>query len=323
MQIVSTADVGARERVPLWRETISSTYVPLEFAVDRPDNFVGRIQSESLGAIAVSRVEARRHRASRTDRLCAAHDAPFYKLSMPLTGSATVTQAGRRSLLGPGDLTLYDTSQPYEILDESGRMLVLLIPHEVIRLPRNALANLTARTIRGNEGIGALFAPMLRSLGDNIDSLHLLQSQRLGDHVLDMVTTLYTDVLARDGYSPEDPASLIRARIDAFIDANLRDPALNPDGIAEGCYISTGYLHRLFRTEGTTVSARIRTLRLARCRRDLLDPGHWEQPVSSIGASWGFIDAAHFSRVFKAEYGMSPRDFRASAAIAPVGTAAS
>jgi AraC-like DNA-binding protein len=33
--------------------------------------------------------------------------------------------------------------------------------------------------------------------------------------------------------------------------------------------------------------------------------------VSVLATRWGLTDAAHFSRVFKTEYGMSPRAFRA------------
>ncbi|WP_082593086.1 helix-turn-helix domain-containing protein [Phycicoccus sp. Soil803] len=32
--------------------------------------------------------------------------------------------------------------------------------------------------------------------------------------------------------------------------------------------------------------------------------------MGAIAARWGFWDAAHFSRAFKAEYGCSPRAYR-------------
>jgi hypothetical protein len=63
-----------------------------------------------------------------------------------------------------------------------------------------------------------------------------------------------------------------------------------------------------------TVAAWIRSRRLDRCRRDLADPGLWARPVSAIGARWGFPDGAHFSRVFRAAYGIPPREYRRRAA---------
>ena len=36
--------------------------------------------------------------------------------------------------------------------------------------------------------------------------------------------------------------------------------------------------------------------------------------MAAIGARWGYPDPAHFSRLFKAAYGVGPRDYRAATA---------
>jgi AraC-like DNA-binding protein len=102
------------------------------------------------------------------------------------------------------------------------------------------------------------------------------------------------------------------ARIRCFIEDNLDDPDLGPETIAAACHISVGYLHKLFRTESTSVSRTIRDRRLEQCRRDLIAPTTRTTTISTIGAHWGFLDAAHFSRVFKETYGLSPREYRLS-----------
>jgi len=40
------------------------------------------------------------------------------------------------------------------------------------------------------------------------------------------------------------------------------------------------------------------------------------RPVAAVGARWGYPDPAHFSRLFKAAYGVGPRDYRASHGLA-------
>ena len=60
------------------------------------------------------------------------------------------------------------------------------------------------------------------------------------------------------------------------------------------------------------MSTWIRTRRLEQCRRDLHDPAFADRPVSAVAAQWGFVDAAHFSRVFKAAFGVSPSEFRST-----------
>jgi AraC-like DNA-binding protein len=73
------------------------------------------------------------------------------------------------------------------------------------------------------------------------------------------------------------------------------------------------YLYKLFETEPTGVAGWIRERRLERCRRDLLDPALAERPVSAVAARWGLTNAAHFSRAFRAAYGLSPLAYRAMA----------
>ncbi|MET8678043.1 helix-turn-helix transcriptional regulator [Streptomyces sp. NPDC004647] len=57
----------------------------------------------------------------------------------------------------------------------------------------------------------------------------------------------------------------------------------------------------------------IRLRRLEQCRRDLHDPALCARPVSAIAVRWGFRDAAHFSRTFRATYGVPPGEYRAAA----------
>ncbi|WP_242904732.1 helix-turn-helix transcriptional regulator [Actinomadura terrae] len=99
-------------------------------------------------------------------------------------------------------------------------------------------------------------------------------------------------------------------RIEAFALAHLGDRDLTPGTIAAAHHISVGYLHRLFRHDGRTVTAWIRTQRLERARRDLADPAQYSTPVQALAARWGFAHASDFSRAFRRAYGTSPRDYR-------------
>ncbi len=61
---------------------------------------------------------------------------------------------------------------------------------------------------------------------------------------------------------------------------------------------------------GDTVAAAIRRFRLDRCREELEDRRQRARSITEIAFRWGFNDSAHFSRVFKARFGMSPRAVR-------------
>nr|WP_246595605.1 helix-turn-helix domain-containing protein [Actinoplanes auranticolor] len=52
----------------------------------------------------------------------------------------------------------------------------------------------------------------------------------------------------------------------------------------------------------------IRRRRLHKARSDLGTPDRSQLPIAAIATSWGFVDAGHFSRAFKAEYGQTATD---------------
>ncbi|MBE8520892.1 helix-turn-helix domain-containing protein [Amycolatopsis sp. H6(2020)] len=73
------------------------------------------------------------------------------------------------------------------------------------------------------------------------------------------------------------------------------------------------YLHKLFQDAGDTAGASIRRRRLQRIRGRLADPGLARRSVASVAAEWGIAEASHFSKLFRAEYGISPREYREAA----------
>ncbi|PZG40052.1 hypothetical protein C1I98_22685 [Spongiactinospora gelatinilytica] len=157
---------------------------------------------------------------------------------------------------------------------------------------------------------------MLVNLAGHIDEVGDSHPMRLADNVVDLIGTLYASLLGEHA-DASDSMRMLLTRAKMFIARHLDEPDLGPEAIAAACYVSTGYLHKLFRAEGMSVGRYIRERRLEQCRRDLLDPGSREVAVSAIGARWGFADAAHFSRVFKTSYGLAPREYRLSRDVIP------
>ncbi|WP_408610724.1 helix-turn-helix domain-containing protein [Kineobactrum salinum] len=62
----------------------------------------------------------------------------------------------------------------------------------------------------------------------------------------------------------------------------------------------------LFEAEDVSVSRYIQRLRLQGCRNTLENPAFAQYTVSEIGYRHGFKDSSHFSRAFKAEFGVTP-----------------
>ncbi len=310
--VARTLDLPEGQRFDFWKAALEQAFVPLEVTRpgDGPD-FRGRLDGVDLGALRVCEVRAEPHTALRTRRLVAAAPSGCYKLGLLLRGSAVLIQDGRDATLTPGDFVLYDTDRPYTLgFACEHRMLILVFPRDLLGLPAQHVARLTATTMPGARGgLAGLIPPFLSQVADVVDQVGGRAAIRLSGNVLDLLTTVLAERLDR----PADPDSAHRAlmsQITVFIEEHLGSPDLSPQTIAAAHHISLRQLHKLFQSTGGTVGGWIRQRRLERCCRDLRDPDLADRPVAAIGARWGYPDPAHFSRVFKSAYGVGPRDYR-------------
>ena len=103
---------------------------------------------------------------------------------------------------------------------------------------------------------------------------------------------------------------LLLTELKAHIERRLDEAGLTPATIAAHHHVSLRYLYRLFEAEGAGVCEWIRTRRLERCRQGLSDPSLRSTSTARIATRWGFGSPAHFSRVFRARYGVSPAAYR-------------
>ncbi len=301
--------------LPEWHRIVSESFVPLDVARSVPGDFRGRIRSRGLDQVELCEITAGGHNVLRTPDLIARNDRRYFKLSLQICGSGLLIQDSREAVMRPGDLAVYDTHRPYTLaFDQDFRSLVMMFPHDLIDLPVDAVGQLTAVRMPGDAGLGKVISPFLVELARNLDQLTGASGRRLSLNALDLVTTMFANELAMSRRGVADPNEELLGRVRTFIDAHLGDPDLGPSTIAAAHYISTRHLHNLFQASDTTVAAWIRSRRLEHCRRDLRDPVCAGRPVAAIAARWGFFDAAHFSRVFKTAFGMSPSVYRREAA---------
>jgi AraC-like DNA-binding protein len=300
-------DVPVPERAEYWRHVIGETLIPLE-PLDVPD----RLTAGDVGALQVGELSAS---APGGARRTAAHirrsDPDLYKIDVLVDGRGVIEQGDREAALGPGDFTLVDLSSPACWSMGPARVVALTFPTAMLPLRRDDLGRLRGVRMRGDHGTGALFSSLAQRLIEQIDNLSRADGARLGTAVLDLLAAgLATRLDRASVISPESRQRALLLRVRAFIEEWLGDPELSPRSIAAAHYISIRYLHKLFEAEQTTVADWIRRRRLERCRRDLLDPAQRATPVGAIGLRWGFRDAAHFNRLFRAAYGLPPGECR-------------
>ncbi|MET9658707.1 helix-turn-helix domain-containing protein [Streptomyces sp. NPDC006510] len=309
--MLTTASVPDRDKVAYWNDAVSRTLVPMTVAPRGDGPFDGRIATDRLGYLQVSTMEADAERVSRTPALIARSSEALVAVGVQISGTATFIQDGRRAEVGEGDLVVYDTTRPYSF-DYPQRFAthVFQLPRRTLGVPDSDIRQVTGNAIGTGDGFGAMLLPFLATLASSVDGYPPAVANRLAGNVVDLFATLIAERAHPGGTVADTARSHLLLRVRDHINRNLGDPDLSPESIARTHRISVRYLHRLFEGEGTTVGRLIQQRRLEECGRELASRGRTAPTVSAVGQRWGFVNPAHFSRVFRATYGVSPREWR-------------
>lgn len=315
-QVVDTTLLPPADRFDFWNELVSAETAPAHISSPHMDDFVAYARAIDLGRVRLTALRYPSLHSTRPARLVRRSEADLYQLALPTTGRSTLTQDRRQAQLNPSEFTFLDTSRPHVAVHSAlGRELAatvtVQIPHRELPLPPDRVRRLLAARIPADRGMAALLAQYVRRIAEHPEQYQPGEADVLGGVAADLIAATLAQHLDVEAALPaEVRQSTLRAQITAFIERHLADGELTPQAVAAAHHISVRSLHRLFADEETTVAAMIRTRRLERCRRDLANRLLADQPVQAVAARWGFPDKAHFSRLFRAAYGCSPREYR-------------
>ncbi|MGR4865935.1 AraC-like ligand-binding domain-containing protein [Caulobacter sp. LARHSG274] len=288
-----------------WNDLVGTVYDNLTIDADRA-GFCGVMDAREFGAIGLARVSSspatvRRARQGNDGR------PRYFKLHVQDQGSSLNVQDGQEAVLGAGDLMLCDSSRPYTIrFDDPNRMLVLRLPADRVAARLDDADALVGRRIGGEAIGGAVLAAFIRNLwatpAEDVAADY-------ADALLDAALTLLA-AAARNGPVEAAPDHGLKARIRRYIDDNLCDPDLSVGGVASALGVSPRYVQMVFAASATTPLAYIRRKRLQLAAQHLRRRGA-DRSITELSFSLGFNELSHFSRAFKALYGVGPREYRA------------
>ncbi|MUL82975.1 MULTISPECIES: helix-turn-helix domain-containing protein [unclassified Mycolicibacterium] len=293
-----------------FQDAVRSSFVPLQFEVPDDTRFTGSIATACADGVMFAEITASSGHVERTLEAIARGGSGYYKLSLLLSGSGLLVQSGRSAVMGPGELLFYETSSPYSLgFDGQFRNLVMMFPKDRLELPSALVDTLTAVPLVEQHPLVGVVSSFLAQSSPHLANLSDRAAARLVNATVDLVTVMLAAVLDLETEPRRSHTTLLQ-RIQEHIVENLGSRDLTPSSIATAHYVSVRRLHSLFEKDGSTVGTWIRTRRLERCREDLLNPGFSHRGIAEIAASWGFPDAAHFSRAFRVLYGLSPSELR-------------
>jgi len=143
------------------------------------------------------------------------------------------------------------------------------------------------------------------------DRMSCRTAEPLANAFLQSISDGISDQIA----SSARPCSLVDRRfadIQASIQKYLTCADLTCDRVAAYCGISPRYLCYVLKANQTSFSDLLWGQRLPKAREWLVSGAYRSYPIHKIARMAGFKSAAHFSRMFKSAYDLSPKDYRAN-----------
>lgn len=301
------------EHLNNWLIATSDICGDMSFQFGEPENCFGNIRRESIGELEVAHIEcnvdAIKREKGKSDW---GHDRHCF-LILQRAGHMQLVDGNNCHRVDAGEIALIDSSQMFEMIPGGP------ISHLSIHLDRDEMFNRFPRekTCFGKVSLTSTCGRLLKTLIQQISVGGLPESaSRMDGAALQSALIELSRQSLGGGPIVESPVAYsvavkhaLKVRAEELINQMLQDKELSPQVIAAALKISVRQLYRVFQDEDDGLHRYIVEARLKRCAEELVAKGV-NKTITEICFRWGFSDSAHFSRVFKQQYGVSPRDYR-------------
>lgn len=306
MQLFSTDDIPQRQRRDWWREVICRQYTQVDITSKLANDFAAETQIAQLNQLQLSRVRCDAMSLQKQRRDIERPDQDAYFVALLLSGQYALEQHGRSATLKPGEMLLYDATQPHRI-SCSGKFskLIFAVPRATLlaRFSRPDLC--TAIRLTQQHSTAMVAADFLKSWSARLPQLSPAALDTLCETSLDLLALALAEIRPNAIKSSRIQAMTL-LEIKRHVEQQLADPALNATRIAQAVGLSPRYINALFEQEQQSLMRYVLQRRLERCHQAIAQRQATGLTISQIAFRWGFNDLAHFSRVFKKRYGVSP-----------------
>lgn len=298
------------QRYDAWRFALKRASLALESA-EKTDLYGELVQVSSDSGITFTRLVGTPQEYTFDFR-----ESPgSFWLAVLLDGSCLARSGADTLELGEGDMICSPSDTPVSLqLLADHRLLLLSIPSKAIDHRLKTPMPDHPRKLSADSGPARLLFSMLSSLADmsadlSADDLRPVELA-LPEFLL---ASLLSDAPPRALGGAAGMRAALLERIFQTIEMRLSDPDLNYQQVASEHGISPRYLQKLFESINDSFGHYVKLRRLERCRLDLTSPLHAQKSISDILFQWGFNDSASFSRAFREQYRISPREYRKNA----------
>ncbi|WP_432837922.1 helix-turn-helix domain-containing protein [Dactylosporangium sp. CA-092794] len=312
--MIDLEEFPVTDRIEFLRERMLQAPVPLALDPHPGADLVVHSRVADLGCVHLLSTKAQGGDVVRTDRLTRDDARPSLMVTVIDHGTTTVVRGDLATTLHSGDIGLYVTTDPYRLrFTDGARRHTYQLPLDELGLPGHLIRNQLHSAIRPDQATTAAVSAFLRSTARNAPRAQEPEQSALEKPILELIRLLLTRVVTDTPVGREAAAVSLATRIEEHVKTRLGDPELSVRSIAAAFSISERYVYTILARRGIDLGDMIRRHRLERAATLLVDPQWGLSTVSDIAHRCGFADHAHFSRSFRAQFGVSPSEWRRGA----------
>jgi len=271
------------------------------------------LKSVPCGRMNLSQATLSQAQVTNTTKLASRPADHPYNIYLSNRRQMLVTES-RTVVLEPGDVTVADSATAVRITTKEPYTTIgLTVPAGLLRTYIPEPEKLVGVRFSGRTGFSKIVSYLLLTMWEHAEAENFDEiGGQLANNLLAILSAC-CQVSSRS-QAPQNADVLAKQeKIKQVIDQNLHKPDLCVGELAKQFGCSIRYVQRLFSEEDCTVSSYIRRQRLEGCKRQLADAAWLNHSITEIAFNWGFNSSAHFSRVFKEQYGISAREYRKQA----------
>jgi len=305
--VIDTQAIAAEDRLDAAHAAFAKSTIPMKVSFGCPSPSV-LLEAWALGRARAIRVTAQDFSVERADCRMAADQLELVAVGVLLSGSGRLRAGGQSVPLTVGEIKVIDLSSAYACWwSGAGQALSLNIASEELGVSPDVIGRASSRLTASP--LYGVVADHVRRLAHNI---HRLAADPDGSAVTSATVQLVRALIASSIRDERDcraaTSEALWPLIVAYVDAHLTEHNLSPARIAAVHNISQRYLYKLAASHDLRLSEWIIGRRLLGAREEL--QGSTGRTIAATARRWGFTDPAHFSRRFRQEFGMSPRECR-------------
>lgn len=304
----ATRDIPRGDQFEAWRYWYDSVFeTTLEGAAER--GFEATNSNWTVGGLTVSEVTSPPVAVARSRSFIRRNPVDHWVVTLSGQSSSEVMARGERFTVQAGVPFLLSLGEEMRIgRDRRDDRMQILLSRESFGSSAHLLDAGVGVSMTGPQGM--LLAEFLLMLRKNAPTLTAEDASHLKSAVQAMIEVCLAPTAARLARAEKPIAVTLMERVRKAVTKHLRSQALGTSMLCREAATSRSQLYRLLEGEGGVAHYILRR-RLSESFAILCDTAH-DLSIGQIAEMLCFADASSFSRAFRREFGVKPKEVRAA-----------